>query len=86
MSIKPELLEILCCPKTKEALQELNATELESINAAISNGKLIYNDESPVEKPLTEGLITTSKDRVYRIDDDIPIMLIDQSIPLDGIL
>ena len=37
--------------------------------------------EVPVETPLQEGLITTDNETIYRIDDNIPVMLVDQGIP-----
>ena len=41
-----------------------------------------YHDGSDVDKPLDEGLITEDGETTYRIDDSIPVMLIDQGIPM----
>ncbi len=82
MPIDKKLLEILCCPKTKVDVIELSHKELEEINKKIKNGALKYADGKPVEKTLQEGLITKDKKTVYRVDDDIPVMLIEMGIPL----
>ena len=82
MPVDKKLLDILCCPKTKVDVEELSKTDLEAINKQIKNGKLKYVDGKPVKEPLQEGLITKDKKTVYRVDDDIPIMLIEMGIPI----
>lgn len=85
MPITEELLSILCCPATKEPLRLLEEEKLQKVNTLILKKKLHYQDNSPVEKSLTEGLITTDGKTIYRIDQDIPIMLIEQGIPAEQI-
>jgi hypothetical protein len=55
MSLAPELLEILVCPRCK--------------------GDLEY-------QPSPEQLICHACRLVYRVDDGIPVMLIDEATPL----
>jgi uncharacterized protein YbaR (Trm112 family) len=81
MPISEDLLEILCCPRTKVPVQMLPADQLASLNDRISQGGVTYQDDSPVETPLQEGLITEDGATIYRIDDSIPVMLVDQGIP-----
>ena len=85
MPIDQKLLEILCCPVTKQPVFPLTETDLTLINDAIATGKISHTDDSPVETPLTEGLITRNRQHIYRIDDGIPVMLEDESIPVDQI-
>ena len=80
MPISPDLLEILCCPSTKTPVEMLAADRLELLNAAITAGGVRYADGSAVERPLEEGLVTADGLTVYRIDEDIPVMLVDQAI------
>jgi uncharacterized protein YbaR (Trm112 family) len=80
MPISPDLLEILCCPETKVPVEMLAADKLEKLNAQIKAGGVKYVDGSAVDKALQEGLITEDGKTIYRIDDDIPVMLIDQGI------
>ena len=81
MPISQDLLEILCCPETKVPVEMLPAEKLAKLNQRIEAGEVAYRDGSKVDKPLTEGLITEDNQTVYRIDEDIPVMLIDQGIP-----
>ena len=85
MPIDRKLLDILCCPVTKQPVLPLTETDLALVNDAIATGKISHADESPVETPLTEGLITRNRQHIYRIDDGIPVMLEDESIPVDQI-
>ena len=85
MSISNDLLEILCCPKTKVPIQLLNQQQIEMINSSIDTGKILFVDGSKVETPVTEGLVTTDLKTIYRIDDNIPVMLIDKGISTDQI-
>lgn len=79
--IDQELLAILCCPKTKVPVKVLPEDELSALNAAIAKGKVKTVDGRKVDKPLEAGLITEDGQTIYRIDDDIPVMLIDEGIP-----
>ncbi len=83
--IDRELLEILCCPKTKVPVEMLSEDKLKAVNDRIGRGKVKTVDGSKVDKPLDAGLITEDGKTIYRIDDDIPIMLIDEGIPADQI-
>ncbi len=74
------LLDILCCPSTRQPLLTLQAHELEAINRAIATGSLRRADGSVQAEPLTEGLITRDRKLFYRIDDGIPVLLPDESI------
>ena len=80
MPVSPDLLEILCCPKTKVPVVMLPDEKLARLNQEVEAGRLVYADGSKVDKPLQEGLITEDNARVYRVDDDIPVMLVDQAI------
>ncbi|MFB3112505.1 MAG: Trm112 family protein [Gemmatimonadales bacterium] len=83
--IDRELLEILCCPKTKVPVEMLSEDKLKAVNDRIGRGEVKTADGSKVDKPLDAGLITEDGKTIYRIDDDIPIMLIDEGIPADQI-
>lgn len=85
MPISNDLLEILCCPKTKVPIQLLTDDQIKQVNRAIQGGKITYVDGSIVDTPLTEGLVTTDLQTIYRIDDSIPVMLIDKGIKADQI-
>ena len=81
MAISQELLDILCCPATKAPVVMLSEEQLAKVNEKIAAGGVKRTDGEAVEEPLQEGLITEDGKTIYRITDDIPIMLIDESIP-----
>lgn len=86
MPVDRKLLDILCCPTTKVPVRPLTREQLQQINDAIERRELKYFDETPVDQPLKDGLLTDNGERVYRVDDGIPVMLEDQAIfvkPLD---
>ena len=85
MPIDPKLLDILCCPVSKQPVFPLSEEKLATVNAAISAGQVTQADDTVVETPLGEGLITKNKQRIYRIDDGIPVMLEEESITVDQI-
>jgi uncharacterized protein YbaR (Trm112 family) len=85
MPIKKELLEILCCPVTKEPVEMLAADKLAHLNDLIAKGNIKTVDGKAVETKIVEALITTDGKTVYRIDDDIPVMLVDMGIPTDQV-
>lgn len=74
------LLDILCDPVSKIPLRMLSAAELEAINRAALAGSLDTVRGEKVVSPLSTGLITVDGKVVYRIDDDIPVMLPDEGI------
>jgi uncharacterized protein YbaR (Trm112 family) len=81
MPISRDLLEILCCPKTKVPVAMMSADQVAAVNARVASKQLKYVDASAVDQPLQEGLITEDGQTIYRIDDGIPVMLIDKGIP-----
>ncbi|MBL6917133.1 MAG: Trm112 family protein [Gammaproteobacteria bacterium] len=78
-----KLLEILCCPATKQSLVVMSSDELSAINLKIAAGQITNADEKIVTQPLEEGLITQNRLRIYRVDDGIPVMLEAESISAD---
>lgn len=82
MALDRKLLDVLCCPISKIPVRPLNREELRRINEAITAGQLHYLDRSVIEAKLEEGLITENGERVYRVDDGIPIMLEERAIPV----
>lgn len=77
------LLTILRCPVTRKGLAVVNKDTLDKLNTAISAGKLVNSDGTPVGAALSEALITDDGKRIYPIDDGIPVLLEDQSISME---
>lgn len=80
--IDQDLLDILVCPETKQPLRVADSGVLEQVNASISAGSVVNRGGEPVTVEVSEALIREDGDVLYPVRDDIPIMLIDESIPL----
>ncbi|RDS84560.1 hypothetical protein DWU98_00880 [Dyella monticola] len=74
------LLDILCCPVSKTPVRPLNSSELSALNRAIDGGQVLSVSGETVQNRLAEGLITTDRKVIYRIDDGIPVMLPEEGI------
>jgi uncharacterized protein YbaR (Trm112 family) len=82
MALDPRLLEILCCPLTRQPLHMLDAKRLAALNAAITAGGVKQTDGVALNQPWKEGLVTDNGTRAYRIDDGIPVLLADEAVEL----
>lgn len=83
--IDKELLDILACPDTKEPVKLAEQSLVDELNARIDRGELTNRGGKKVEKRMDGGLIREDGKYLYPIEDEIPIMLIDEAIPLEGI-
>ncbi len=80
--IDQHLLDILACPEDKSPVQLAEQSLLDQLNTRIANGELSNRGGQKVDKPLDGGLVRADGAFLYPIDDGIPIMLIDEAIPL----
>ncbi|MEW6545173.1 MAG: Trm112 family protein [Nitrospirota bacterium] len=86
MNIDQELLAILCCPDTKQEVTLANDALIARLNARIERGELKNKAGQPVTEKLDGGLIRADRKILYPIREDIPVMLIEEGIPLEGIV
>lgn len=75
-----KLLDLLCCPSTRQALALADSRDLDAINHAIAAGGVLRADESPQTTALREALVTRDRKTVYRVDDGIPVLLAEEAI------
>jgi len=73
------LLDILCDPVTKSPVRLLSSGELEALNRAIAAGQVRTEAGAPLAAAAAAELITRDGRTIYRIDDDIPVMLVDEA-------
>jgi uncharacterized protein YbaR (Trm112 family) len=83
--VDPELLEILVCPENKTPVALADDALLTKINAAIEAGTLKNRGGELVDSKIDGGLVREDQAYLYPIRDDIPIMLIDEAIPLENV-
>lgn len=80
--VDQSLLDILVCPETKQPLSVADAALLERLNTSARQGSLANRAGKALSTPLQAGLVRQDGAVLYPVRDDIPIMLIDESIPL----
>lgn len=84
VNIDKELLAILCCPETKQDVSLAGDDVIAALNARIQKGELRNKAGQPVQEPLDGGLIRADRKILYPVREDIPVMLIEEGIPLEG--
>ncbi len=80
--IDKELLDILACPETKEPVHLADAGLIDGLNALIEQGQVSNRRGEKLEKKLDGGLVREDGAFLYPVEDGIPIMLIDEAIPI----
>jgi uncharacterized protein YbaR (Trm112 family) len=80
-----DLLAILCCPETKLDVTLADDALINKLNDAINRGQLKNKAQKPVAELLDGGLIRSDRKILYPIREDIPVMLIEEGIPLDQV-
>ena len=83
--IDQELLDILACPENKTPVHLADQALIDEINRRIEKGEIKNRGGKGVEKKIDGGLVREDGAYLYPIEEDIPIMLIDEAIPLEGI-
>jgi uncharacterized protein YbaR (Trm112 family) len=79
--IDRRLLDILCDPVTKSPVRPLSTGELDALNRAIAGSRVTTEGGTPLKSSASAGLITRDGRTIFRIEDDIPVMLPDEAIP-----
>jgi uncharacterized protein YbaR (Trm112 family) len=85
MLIDKSFLEILCCPETKQPVTLADESLLTKINEAVARGGLMNKGKAPISEKLDGGLIRADHKILYPIRENIPVMLIEEGIPLDQV-
>jgi uncharacterized protein len=75
VALDSRLLDILCCPVSKQPLKKLSAPRLQRVNAAITVGGLRDQAGTQIAMPLTSALLTDDGRMIYPIVEDIPVLL-----------
>ena len=81
--IDRQLLEILACPETREAVSLADETLIQNLNRKIEAGELVNRAGETVTEPISGGLVREDGRYLYVIRDGIPVMLVEQGIPLE---
>ncbi len=79
--IDKELLEILVCPETGQPLEEAGRELLARLNELVEIGTLVDRSGERVSEKIEGGLICRGGKYLYPVRENIPILLIESSIP-----
>ena len=86
VQVDKDLLAILCCPETKLDVSMADETLIGKLNDAVSRGVLKNRAQKPVTELLDGGLVRSDRKVLSPIREDIPVMLIEEGIPLEQIV
>jgi uncharacterized protein YbaR (Trm112 family) len=75
-----KLLDILVCPASRQPLALLDKAGLDALNRGIAAGAVRRVDDSPQAEALAQALVTQDRRTVYRVDDGIPVLLVEEGI------
>lgn len=75
-----KLLDILVCPASRQPLALLDKSGLDALNRGVAAGGLRRNDGSAQSEAIREALVTRDRKTVYRLDDGIPVLLVEEGI------
>ena len=80
--IDPDFLKILRCPESHQELRLAEPALVERLNQQITTGSLRNRAGQPVKENLDGGLVRADGKFLYAVRQDIPVMLVDEAIPL----
>ncbi|MCE5229765.1 hypothetical protein LLG95_09245 [bacterium] len=81
-AISPELLEILVCPETRQKVRPASPELRAQLIAQQQAGQLKNRAGRTVEQRPQDALVREDGQFAYLIFDGIPVMLIEEAIPL----
>jgi uncharacterized protein YbaR (Trm112 family) len=88
MSFDAKLLDIICCPVTRQPIDIMPASRLAKLNTLIQEEKIRDRSEDTVAATLEQALVTEDGKLAYPVVDGMPVLLEERSIALsqlDGV-
>ncbi|MEL6180403.1 MAG: hypothetical protein AAFS10_15700 [Myxococcota bacterium] len=85
MSDPLTLFERLRCPVTQQRLSTADPELIARLNEAIQAGTLTQSNGTPIREPLQGGLVREDGTLLYPLRRTLPVMLLAEAVPLDGL-
>jgi uncharacterized protein YbaR (Trm112 family) len=80
--IDPEFLKLLRCPETQQTLEVADAAVVRALNEKIAAGRVSSRGGIAVSQPCDGGLVRKDGKVLYPIRQEIPVMIVAESLPL----
>ena len=80
--IRKELLDMLICPASRAPLELAPQALIDLLNRRREAGQLHCQSGQLLSEPLDGGLVARGGEVLYPIIDGIPVLLLDEAIPL----
>ncbi|NMC21007.1 MAG: hypothetical protein GYA33_11390 [Thermogutta sp.] len=80
-----QLSAILACPDTRQPLRAAAPELIAAVNAAIAAGRVNNRAGQTIREPVEELLVRQDGAVAYPVREGIPVLLIDEGIPLEGL-
>jgi uncharacterized protein YbaR (Trm112 family) len=80
-----EFVGMICCPEIRSPLALADPALVERLNELIRAGRLKNRCGQPVDDVLDGALVRDDNAIAYPIVRDLPILLVDEGIPLEQI-
>ena len=77
-----KLLDFICCPVTRSSLELLPERELTQLNELIAGKRIRNREDTVVDAPVAEALVTRSGKLIYPIRDGVPLLLEEEAMAL----
>jgi uncharacterized protein YbaR (Trm112 family) len=75
------LVDLTCCPETRQSLRVADDALLSGLNARIAAGELRNRQADLVSEPLTAALVREDGQWLYPVRDGLPILLSAEAVP-----
>jgi uncharacterized protein YbaR (Trm112 family) len=84
--LNQDFIAILCCPETKSNVVLAGEPLLLKVNDAIRKGLMKNRAGVSVTEPIDGGLLREDGQYLYPIRKDIPVMLIEEALPVKELM
>jgi len=77
-----QLVKLMRCPESRQPLRRAETALVEVLNLQVAAGGLKNRAGKPVSEGFEQGLVREDGKFLYPIRKDIPVLIIEEAIPL----